>query len=226
MKRIIYVVILSLLACVSCNKDELIQTDQTNDSFARNSPGKDKISLCHYDDENYTWKIINPSNKSLDAHLNHGDVLLVDSDSDGYVTEVNECVPGGDCDDNDPSINPGATEVCDDSIDNNCNGTIDENCCHSGGWCGTIDQQGFFFEMKVLFNDDCSMAELEYIGFCPAIWTLNSVSGNVYTYLETNGQVGGCVDNCIITIVDNGSSLDYSYTCAGGGFGPLSPCQL
>ncbi len=103
MKKIIYVIILSLFVCVSCNKDELIQEDQTIDNFARNSPGKGKINLCHYDAETDTWKIINPSNKSLDAHLNHGDVLLVDSDGDGYVTEANECLPV-DCDDTDDQL--------------------------------------------------------------------------------------------------------------------------
>ncbi|MBC8413332.1 hypothetical protein H8E50_06650, partial [bacterium] len=40
-----------------------------------------------------------------------------DEDGDGYADN--------DCDDSDPSINPGALETC-DGIDNNCNGTVDE----------------------------------------------------------------------------------------------------
>ncbi|MCB9744701.1 MAG: hypothetical protein H6740_19055 [Alphaproteobacteria bacterium] len=43
----------------------------------------------------------------------------VDEDGDGYTIE------DGDCDDNDPSLNPGAEEVC-DSVDNNCDGSVDE----------------------------------------------------------------------------------------------------
>ena len=38
---------------------------------------------------------------------------------DGYCLEVD------DCNDNDPSINPGATEVC-DGLDNDCDGAVDE----------------------------------------------------------------------------------------------------
>lgn len=37
-----------------------------------------------------------------------------------------------DCDDGDASVNPGAQEVCDDLIDNNCDGEIDEGCCGNG----------------------------------------------------------------------------------------------
>jgi hypothetical protein len=54
--------------------------------------------------------------------------LCLDRDGDGYYGSVN-CLQGDDCNDNDPTINPSASEVCGDKQDNNCDGKIDEGCC-------------------------------------------------------------------------------------------------
>jgi hypothetical protein len=42
-----------------------------------------------------------------------------DNDGDGYTPE------DGDCDDNNPDVNPGAREVAGDGVDSNCNGEDD-----------------------------------------------------------------------------------------------------
>ena len=44
-----------------------------------------------------------------------------DQDGDG----VRWC---DDCDDGNPAVHPGATEVCGNGVDDNCNGQIDEGC--------------------------------------------------------------------------------------------------
>jgi outer membrane protein assembly factor BamB len=51
----------------------------------------------------------------------------IDTDDDGYGSPANpRCLfPELDCDDTDPNINPGAEEICDDFIDNNCDGLTD-----------------------------------------------------------------------------------------------------
>lgn len=46
----------------------------------------------------------------------------VDGDDDGWSVDC------GDCDDTDPAVNPGAEELCEDEIDNNCDGQINEGC--------------------------------------------------------------------------------------------------
>ena len=86
-----------------------------------------------------------------------------DADHDGYTN----CE--GDCDDGDASINPGQAEVCDDFIDNDCNGQTDcgdfacvsePHCCRGVG-------------------DNC------YLGFCCDGLTCGE-----------NGQCEGCVPPC------------------------------
>ncbi|MFN7115812.1 MAG: T9SS type A sorting domain-containing protein [Saprospiraceae bacterium] len=64
--------------------------------------------------------------------------FYVDADGDGYgnpnqfIFSCLEDIPdgftltGGDCNDNNPAINPGAPEVACNNIDNNCNGNADE----------------------------------------------------------------------------------------------------
>jgi hypothetical protein len=78
-------------------------------------------------------------------------VWFKDTDKDGYTdgtTKVSCEKPSDeyissqtawDCDDNDPNINPGRTEICDNK-DNNCNGQIDEGnvCGYASTFAKTI----------------------------------------------------------------------------------------
>lgn len=56
-----------------------------------------------------------------------------DRDGDGHGSRY--CPGGDDCDDADPRVHPGATEVCDDGLDNDCNGRADavDMACATGG---------------------------------------------------------------------------------------------
>jgi len=81
-------------------------------------------------------EVCNGADDNCDDSIDEGCATYYsDSDSDGYgnpaVSMVDTSQPpgytanAGDCNDTDPEINPGATEVC-DNLDNNCDGGIDE----------------------------------------------------------------------------------------------------
>ncbi|WP_297868830.1 GEVED domain-containing protein, partial [uncultured Flavobacterium sp.] len=74
------------------------------------------------------------------ADVWHTGDFYVDADADTYGTgeAVSLCygantpsgyaTRAGDCNDSSASVNPGATEICGNSIDDNCNGQTDEGC--------------------------------------------------------------------------------------------------
>ncbi|MBU1244980.1 putative metal-binding motif-containing protein [Myxococcota bacterium] len=62
----------------------------------------------------------------------------VDNDCDGFTDDDYDGDGFGvaeDCNDNDAYINPGVAEACNDTIDNNCNGDVDEEPCQGGNTC-------------------------------------------------------------------------------------------
>ena len=61
------------------------------------------------------------------------DCLLADQDADGYSVDI-------DCNDNDNTVHPGASETC-DGLDNNCDGSIDEGVLTS--FYVDVDGDGF-----------------------------------------------------------------------------------
>jgi hypothetical protein len=105
------------------------------------------ISSSSYADTNRTYDTEEQEDTyeaKPDIHPNSITCLL-DQDNDGYgIKENNVIVPWGetcpdkyvdklpfDCNDNDPSVNPGMIDNC-DGKDNNCNGKIDEDAAPAG----------------------------------------------------------------------------------------------
>jgi len=95
--------------------------DDCDDSDANNYPGNTEV--CDGNDNN------------CDTNVDEG--LDYDSDSDSYY-DPSSCIGGDDCDDGDPAINPGATEVC-DSVDNNCDTNVDEGLTFDNDGDGYTD---------------------------------------------------------------------------------------
>ncbi len=64
-----------------------------------------------------------------------GSVGFEDADSDGFAA----CQ---ECDDADPDVNPDAAEVC-DGIDDDCDGTIDQDAVDAETWYADFDGDGY-----------------------------------------------------------------------------------
>ncbi|HMK25706.1 MAG TPA: MopE-related protein [Chitinophagaceae bacterium] len=129
--------LLSILLFTACQKQITRENEQKvpeeKSSLAAKSP-TGKIDVCHYDVATASWHSININLNAWPEHQVHGDVRLDDQDGDGYVPN-NACGYGtpGDCNDNNAAINPGATEICGNNIDENCNGMSDDLCSLSIG---------------------------------------------------------------------------------------------
>jgi hypothetical protein len=199
---------------VSCLKpsDEYVSSATSgdcNDNDPNINPGKTEI--CDGKDNN--------CNGQTDEGL-----LLVfykDFDEDGYTdgtTKVSCSKPAGyvlsatpgDCNDNDPNMNPGKTEICDNK-DNNCNGQIDEgNVCTFAKTIGGSDDDVAY---SIIQSSDG--------GYVVAGWTRSFGAGGSDMYvvkLDSSGNVqwtktiGGSVTDVASSIIQ---SSDGGYVVAG-----------
>jgi len=79
------------------------------------------------------------------ANTNLGTIAICpDNDNDGFTMAT-------DCNDNNPNVHPGATELC-NGIDDNCNGTVDEGC----STCTDADADGYKAQASCGTLVDCN----------------------------------------------------------------------
>lgn len=99
-----------------------------NDDNKDINPGEDEI-CGNSVDENCNGSTNDPGAIGCKAYY-------LDHDNDGYGTDQEKCLclpkgeyratKKGDCNDDDPLINPGEDEICGNLVDENCNGSTDE----------------------------------------------------------------------------------------------------
>jgi hypothetical protein len=128
-----------------------------------------------------------------------------DEDSDGFAASddptVTCAIPKGDCNDRDPTIHPGAPELCSDYVDNNCDGVLDERdpacqCPNSEQRCGnTFDcgapgsigcTKGCCVACQQPYMPDCSSS-----GECAVPYGANQNDACIYGYYCTSCSCSG-----------------------------------
>ncbi|MBW2738448.1 MAG: putative metal-binding motif-containing protein [Deltaproteobacteria bacterium] len=87
-------------------------------------------------------------------------LTCTDADSDGYYSESG-CGSAVDCNDTDVYIHPGATEICDDGIDQDCDGS-DLTCFipETGWWFGksSTGEERVLFRVYGTYIDWCELS--------------------------------------------------------------------
>ena len=125
-----------------------------------------------------------------------------DSDGDSYNSTIQEQIcsgsslpagyspsVGNDCNDNNIAIHPGATEICSDGIDNNCNGLTDcvvgheDPACSCGGGTTEICQDGIDNDLDG--NLDCLDSDCNSNSTC--------ISSNIY-YVDDQASCQNIID--------------------------------
>ncbi len=87
-----------------------------------------------------TSKTQNTGDTSVIGHDgDSADTGGVDADGDGYFAGTGA---NSDCNDADPTVNPGATEIC-NGVDDNCDGYIDNNASDATTWYTDADGDGY-----------------------------------------------------------------------------------
>ena len=133
--------------------------------------------------------------------------FLSDGDGDDWGDDITCSYP--DCDDTDTSFNPGATDVCEDGIDQNCD-LFDAIC-----WCPDTDDDGDGFGDGLACNPaDCNDADpLTYPG---AFDSCDTVDQNCDGIPDNDDPAAMCPATYEVDTTNCSGGDCYVATCNGG----------
>ncbi|MCA9489430.1 MAG: putative metal-binding motif-containing protein [Myxococcales bacterium] len=166
----------------------------------------------------YAWRWVGSSASGAGVSTTQTLVIETDADHDGVS------VQGGDCDDTDGAVHPGAAEVC-NAIDDDCDGSVDPGpgaYTFDGVTLTSIDDT---VNTGTQGNPTALQLVDEDLTFCPGTYHVAlATSGDVGIYgtgntvLEADGQYGVSQGGGTVRVEDvaiGGGAI--GWFCAGGG---------
>jgi hypothetical protein len=149
---------LALALAIGCGDPEVADSsapvDRDGDGFEIGEDCDDEEAAIHPGAEERCDGLDDDCDGAVDEEPVDPIALFVDGDADGYggAEEGAGCTPGvlqatvgGDCDDEDPGANPGAVEICNGGIDDDCDGLSDDDDAPAGtaAWYADTDLDGY-----------------------------------------------------------------------------------
>ncbi len=133
---------------------------------------------------------------------------LLEADGDGFASGIECGTFGGDCNDSDPNIHPGAVEVC-NGQDDDCDGVPDEDTAIVR-WC--LDADGDGFGDPTMMTESCAQPTRLHVRDCSDCFDLDDPALRDQAALVHPGQTAFFTSPYCTA---SGVSCSFDYDCDG-----------